>query len=130
MKPEEQAKNAIQWIDTLPNYKQAPKGKRGRLGNPEIGFCCLGAGCFELGIEYDWGDGISFDFQHEVGLFDDCGIFKVTNKYFYGKAVLTAINDHTHAGFKRIAKLLKTKPHWMFEPEVAELIKEHYEGEK
>ena len=125
MNAQEQAKNAIRWIDTLPSYKQAPMGRRGRLGLKTIGFCCLGAGCKELSIDYDPYGSYSRDFRLSVGLRHSNGSFADDNIY-YGEARLDDINDNTNAGFKRISKLMKTHPDWMFNPEVAQLIKEHY----
>lgn len=121
----EQAANAIRWIDTLPSYKQAPWGKRSELGRKEDGFCCLGAGCDSLGVNYSYNGNFNAYFSFIVGLTTIGGVFKDDNS-FYGECSLDGVNDETKAGFKRIAKLLKTKPHWMFTPEVAALIKEHY----
>lgn len=127
--PKQQAKNAIQVIDALPSYKQAKFGERGRLGDLVNGFCCIGAGCYELGIEFRPGDGSSADFEGAVGLISMGGWFYDGNTY-YGRGSLASVNDYTHAGFKRIANLMKTKPEWMFLPEVAKLIRLHYEGVK
>ena len=128
---EEQAKNAIQWIDTLPNYKQADYDDRRELGCAKVGYCCLGAGCVELGVTFERKDGVSKIFQNKVGLMNTKGKLYGDGVFnlFYGKSDLTNINDYTHAGFKRIEKLLRTKPHWMFTPEVADLITEHYNEE-
>ena len=128
MNPQALAKNAIRWIDTLPSYKQAEFGQRSRLGNHSLGFCCLGAGCYELGIGYMVSSGGEIDFSESVGLMGVEGFFGHGN-FLFGQDSLTRLNDKTHAGFKRIANLLKTKPHWMFNPEVAELIAQHYGGE-
>ena len=125
MKAQEQAKNAIRWIDTLPSYKQARKGSRGMLGDENIGFSCLGAGCEELGIKH-WSESIySRGFGVATGLRNLMGLFEGSNSY-YGEYSLSGVSDYTNAGFKRISKLLKTHPDWMFKPEVAKLIKEHY----
>ena len=122
-----QIENAIRWIDTLPNYKQAPIGKRCRLGDEENGFCCLGAGCKELGIKYRISDVTSEELKLKVGLKDGCGVFY--GKKFYNEGSLVEVNDRTNAGFKRIAKLMKTHPEWMFTEEVARGIRKHYELE-
>jgi len=123
--PRQKTDNAIKWIDTLPDYPQAPRGSRGQLGNYEMGFCCLGTGCHTLGIDYEPEGGLSARFAAAVGLINRDGVFKDYNTFF-GLGSLMCVNDSTLAGFKRIAKLLKTKPHWVFEKEVADLIKEHY----
>lgn len=130
--PKEQAKNAIKWIDTLPSYPQA-KQQRGKLGDEKMGFCCLGAGCRELGIDYHPNSGTSLEFRTEVGLKTVVGGFTESTdagcyeRMYYDQTSLTEVNDATHAGFKRIANLLKTHPEWMFKPEVAKLIRSHYE---
>lgn len=127
----EQAVNAIQWIDALPNYKQAPFGRRGKLGDIKRGFCCLGVGCYELGVNYNPASGLDFEFSGMVGLRDASGILMRDGyggyNLFYGQHSLARINDLTNAGFKRIAKLLKTKPQLLFKPEVAKLIEQHYQ---
>lgn len=123
--PKQKAKNAIKWIDNLPSYKQAPPALRGILGNAEYGFCCLGAGCEILNMDYIQSGAESGELKHSVGLLNRWGGFTVGNKY-YKASDLTILNDSTNAGFKRIANLMKTKPNWMFKPEVAELIEEHY----
>jgi len=123
--PRQKADNAIKWIDTLPDYPQAPRGSRGQLGNYEMGFCCLGTACHTLGIDYEPENDVSSDFAAAVGMNTASGRFKGFN-LFFRKRHLTDVNDSTLAGFKGIAKLLKTKPHWVFEKEVADLIKENY----
>lgn len=124
---EDRANNAINWIENLPNYKQAPKGERQRLGSKEKGYCCLGAGCEILGLGFDEDDPNSVEFRQAVGLDCQNGSFIDESMLFYGKDSLTEINDKTNAGFKRISDLMKTKPDWMFEKEVAQLITEHFE---
>lgn len=124
MKTEEKVKNAIIWIDTLPNYKQAEVGLRGVLGDYIDGYCCLGAGCAALSINFLEHDGVSHDLQEAVGLIAAVG--HLPGNIFFGYDALTKINDHTLAGFKRISGLLKTHPDWMFIEEVAQGIKDHY----
>lgn len=126
MKAKDQIKNAIQWIDSLPSYKQAPMGEREMLGDKENGFCCLGAGCFELDIDYEPSDGLDDCFVEHVGLIEEAGKF-CDGSAFYGVNCLASLNDKTTAGFKRIAKLMKSHPEWMFKSEVAKGIKSHYE---
>lgn len=124
---EDRANNAINWIENLPNYKQAPKGERERLGSKEKGYCCLGVGCEILKMGFDEDDSNSKEFQQAVGLYCTNGSFTDKSMLFYGKDSLTKLNDKTNAGFKRISDLMKTKPDWMFEDEVAQLISEHFE---
>ena len=118
---EEQAKNAIKWIDELPKYKQAKKEMRGYLGDETEGYCCLGAACAINAIDYSPNDHYSDKLVKMVGLLDVDGQFNRTNAgLFYGHNQLASINDCTNAGFKRISNLMKKNPHWMFKPEVAE----------
>lgn len=124
---EDRANNAINWIENLPNYKQAPKGERQRLGGKEKGYCCLGAGCEILNIKFDADAQNSDEFQQAVGLYSENGSFIDESALFYGEDSLATVNDSTNAGFKRISDLMKTKPDWMFEKEVAQLITEHFE---
>ena len=125
MNAQEQANNAIRWIDTLPSYKQAPKGSRGRLGNELIGFCCFGAGCIELGIDYLSTNSYSEDFQFAVGLIHLEGFFAKGVTYC-NEHSLSGVNDSTEEGFENISKLMKNHPEWMFNPEAAKAIKRHY----
>lgn len=115
-------KNIVVWVDALESgqYKQ---GKE-QLGDAKSGFCCLGVGCNVLGIEYNPHSEISKVLAEKTGLAHEYGKF-TTGEYF-GLDRLTTINDETNAGFKRIAKLIKNHPDWLFIPEVAELVKEHY----
>ena len=129
----EQANNAIKWIDNLHKYKQAPFGNRGELGNTDTGFCCLGASCEILQIPYRAHDGTSSALKAAVGLINYNGHFgdpRAYSKKYYNKTSLATVNDDTHAGFKRIARLLRTKPEWVFISEVAKLIAKHYSNLK
>ncbi len=123
---EQKAKNAIKWIENLPNYKQAKRGNRGSLGDEYEGYCCLGAGCEILGISFNPKDINSDCFKEAVGLKQKDGDFnKDGENEFYGEHYLVRVNDNTNAGFERISKLLKKHPYWMFENEVAEIITKH-----
>lgn len=118
-----QAENAITWIDALPSYKQAPMGKRENMGDAETGFCCLGVGCHVLSIPYNKKDGASEQLKSAVGLLTPLGHF------LFSKDCLSSINDATAIGFNGISEIMKENPHWMFEHAVADLIKEHYQGD-
>ena len=54
---ERKANDAIVWIDTLAttNVQQG----RGRLGNSQMGYCCLGYGCKILDVKYNAKDGFN-----------------------------------------------------------------------
>ncbi len=70
-----QAENAIKWIEYLPTYKQAAGIDRTVLGSKSKGYCCIGAGCEILDIEFEEDDGISKPFRSAVGLDDESGSF-------------------------------------------------------
>lgn len=126
---QKQAQNAIKWIDSLPQGKQAPDGQRSMLGNSELGFCCLGYGCHIFNIPYNYRDGNSSILASKVGLRTVLGKFRDNlQDNCYRKSSLVGLNDRTNAGFKGISKVMKNQPDLMFIPEVAKLIKEHYKG--
>lgn len=119
--------NVIKWVDALESGKL--KQGKGKLGDHKDGFCCLGVACYVLGIDYNPTHGVSEDLPAHIGLLTDRGSLAL-GRYFYGTHNLTSVNDFTKAGFKRIAKLIKTHPDWMFREDVAEQIKQHYAQEK
>jgi len=124
---EQKAKNAIKWIENLPNYKQAEIGHRGSLGNEYEGYCCLGAGCEILEIPFNPMDTNSDCLKEAVGLKHKDGDLNTNRENkFYGNRYLVEVNDKTNAGFKRISKLLKKHPDWMFENEVAKIITKNF----
>ena len=129
----EKAKNAIKWIDTLATTK-LKQGKE-QLGNEKSGFCCLGLGCHELDIPYDYDDGTNSDFMSSVGLKDKFGSFYNEDGLYTHLKVGTKVGDSLvcvndfGARFKSIAKFLKKKPEYVFEEKVAIKIKKHYETE-
>lgn len=128
MKYKQKAKNAIKWIENLPNYKQAPIWNRGKLGSAVDGYCCLGAGCDILDIEFREYERLSQELAETVGLQDWQGVFVkgVGSKRFYNEDSLVLVNDETHTGFLEIANLMKKHPTWIFEKEVAETITKHF----
>ena len=118
---ETQKENAIKWIEALLSgkYKQ---GKE-RLGDEEIGFCCLGLGCKVVGKEFHSLDEWDDNFHMHVGfMYANASL----REPFYGKFNLALINDRTSAGFKRIGKMLIKRADDQFIPEVAEAIKKHF----
>lgn len=101
MKQEQQAVNAITWLEALLSgkYKQG----KSKMGNEVIGFCCWGLGCKVVGVESSFSQLWNDDFYNHVGFWEQNGHLKAE---FYGKSNLAEINDNTKAGFKRIAKFL------------------------
>ena len=123
----QQIQNAILWIDNLPNQKQAPTGSKGRLGDATEGFCCLGGGCATLNITYNMHNLVSRELMNATGLAYPGGAFFGFNK-FYNQTSLAGVNDATLAGFKRISKLMRTHPEWMFTKKAAKGLRKHYEN--
>lgn len=123
------ASKAVAWIDGLSttNEKQA----KGRLGNSEVGYCCLGLGCEVLGVDYDMTRGFSTEFNDVVGLNSQYGRYILTNgerarEGTKGKEELIFLNDHRNFTFKQIAERLKTHPRRYFHEAVGKLIAKHY----
>jgi hypothetical protein len=132
MKAKDQIEQAIKWIDELPDYKQASwkwrKTKMGSLGDAENGYCCLGAGCVITKTPFTAREATSTKFKNKVGLIKAAGIFE--GDRFYGEYALAGVNDNTQAGFKRISKLLKTRPRDIFIPVVAVGVENHYKNQE
>lgn len=116
-----QSENAIKWIEALLSgkYKQGTHF----LGDKEKGFCCWGLGCYISKMNYNSNSGWNMDFYNQVGFWDRNGELK---KLFYGYSRLDQINDITHAGFKRIGKMLIQTADLHFNFEVAKEIKNHF----
>lgn len=125
---EQKINNAIKWITGLTHTK-LPQGK-GRLGNNTEGFCCLGYGCSRLKIEFDEDDGSNDDFAEAVGLRSDIGKFYGGNTVEGKDGVyydsLIELNDEAKFSFRKISTFLKKRADWIFEPEVAKGIKNHF----
>ena len=122
---QEKIANAVKWIEVLPTAKQATEIKyKSRLGDAENGYCCLGLGCDVIGLSYRPSDGFSSEFKTAVGLLHEEG--QLYGGTFYNRTTLAAVNDGTKAGFKRIAKFIKTNPYKLFHTDVAEGITNHY----
>lgn len=122
MKTEQKVKNAITWIDGLKNTRV--RQGRGELGDSKTGYCCLGYGCKRLGIPYNKWDEVSEEFQFEVGLKGDHGIFDGEYVGYY--CSLTELNDDVGWSFRKISTFLKKRAKDVFIPEVAEGIIKHY----
>lgn len=112
---------AIVWIDALLNTK-LKQGKR-KLGNKSIGFCCLGLACHVNNINF-FADNIflSKEQKEKIGLISKYGesISKDSPKS------LIFLNDNNNFSFPQIAKILIKHPESYFVPEVAKLIRNHY----
>ena len=123
---ETKSENAIKWINELltTNEKQGT----GQLGDQEKGFCCLGLGCYVLGVEYNWSLFNSRDFSDAVGLLSLEG--EPTKYYVKGDNqedirldYISSLNDNHKQSFNDIANHLIQYPEYYFEQKVAEDIK-------
>ena len=127
---EQKINNAIKWITGLTHTK-LPQAD-GRLGNNTEGFCCLGYGCYRLKIEFDEDDADNSKFTKAVGLRSDIGKFYggnyVEDKDKEGSIYdsLIELNDEAKFSFRKISTFLKKRADWIFEPEVAKGIKNHF----
>lgn len=122
MKTEQKVKNAITWIDGLKNTRVLQG--IGELGDSKTGYCCLGYGCKRLGIPYNKRDEVSEEFQFNVGLKDDHGIFD--GEYVGCYCSLVELNDDLKWSFRKISTFLKKRAKDVFIPEVAEGLIKHY----
>ena len=123
MNTETQIKNAVLWIEKLMTAEKdgIRQGAR-QLGDEELGFCCLGYGCFVTSTPYDPEHAFSEEFQKVVGLKDEMGM-SMSSKL--GRSCV-AMNDNDGFTFPQIALQLNTFPDEYFEPSVAKGIKEHF----
>ena len=136
-----QAKNAIKWIDSLKGGKKGYKKGTYMLGSSEVDdngypekYCCLGVACRTLDLKVaNWGDGSDKRLVKKLGLNDANGEFvdhkttflKSLNKQTY----ITGINDITFAKdttFTNIRKFILKNLDYIFIPDVAKKLKEHY----
>lgn len=104
---EEQLKNRRIWIAALESGKF--KQGTGELGSPEDGLCCLGVGCFVLGLKYDPEASYPTEaFCRKVGLpFDDALGIEREGQYCGG--TLVNDNDEKKLSFPEIAKIIATE---------------------
>ena len=115
-----QVDNIFKWLEALESgeFKQGTNC----LGNAEMGYCCLGLGCVAIDVDFNPLSARSLKFMSAVGL--RCSEGTLFDGSFHGKHCLTEINDFTNAGFKRIAKLIRSRPEDLFIPEVAKAFRE------
>ena len=118
---EQQSENAIKWIDDL--LVTTAKQGECQLGDENIGFCCLGRGCYVLGIDYDSERGSSRKFRDSVGLAHKDGSPTMLNF-----STLIHMNDIQKLTFAQIADHLIQNADAYFLDGVWQLIQEHYQG--
>lgn len=124
---QEVTKNAITWIDTL--FKTDKPQAHKRMGDTQSGFCCLGLGCWRLGIAYYSDDISSRKFSRAVGLDNSLGAPTIYHDESVGSIKsLVSLNDEAQYNFSQIARRLVNHPDWYFKPNIAEGIKKHYEN--
>ena len=124
MLPETQ--NAITWINTLltTNAKQ----DKCRLGGPRTGFCCLGLGCYTLGIKYNTSDVASMQFKDAVGLKQVEGQINYNGlDEKESQEALSYLNDHLNKSFVEIAHIILQNPDKYFYAQVAQGLKAHFQ---
>jgi hypothetical protein len=119
------ANNAIKWIDGL-STTTVRQGFE-KLGDAEVGFCCLGYGCVLMGVDYQPDDEFSEEFADRVGLREsdgtayDAGDIMMLDEYYS----LAEMNDGGRS-FKEISDEIKNNLMYLFHPPVAERLREHY----
>jgi hypothetical protein len=120
---EEQAKNAVLWINRLATTRV----KQGveELGDSESGYCCLGYGCKILNVPYNPSNVDSDNLADKIGLISSMGEFDTPLKYdsINEASMLTELNDEAKYSFRRISTVIKSRVGEIFEPKVAILIK-------
>lgn len=102
----EQLKNREIWATALESGKFEQAG--GSLGSLSAGMCCLGVGCFVLGIPFDPTD--SFpppEFCKKVGLPHDDGLYAELDGTYDGGSLVND-NDERKLSFPEIAQVIKT----------------------
>ena len=119
----QEGKKAITWIEELLSTEK--KQGRGKLGDEEVGFCCLGLGCNVLGIEHDTWAGQNKEFMEEVGLYGDQGQSR-GSIYFPSHPSLITLNDNNKKSFKFIGEHLIKHPRAYFIDSVANEVNEYF----
>lgn len=126
---EQKAANAIKWIEAMPNYRRGESMLDGvELGRREETYCCLGAGCEVLGIEFDK-QGLYIDnFKKAVGLkeLEEGFVDRGWNLSFDRQIRVLDVYDVGKYCFKLEANIMKKNPNNMFESGVAEIITKHF----
>jgi len=117
-----QIEKAILWLAGLA-VTDLPQGRK-KLGNMDTGFCCLGFGCFLLGIPYDPKEGVSYDLPYFIGM-------KSNNPNIYsdqygGEICIAELNDTEKLSFKEIREVIIDNLDDVFAPKVAAGLKDHY----
>ena len=130
MNNRDRANNAIIFIDELDTTDK--KQGKGRLGNDEMGYCCLGIGCKVLETKnYDPNQGSSHELAEMSGLYSSFGSYikldgNATNDRVTGREGLVCLNDGLKYTFKQIAERLRTHPRRYFKGTVGAMIAKHY----
>ena len=128
MKLTAQATDAIVWIKEL--QISTAKQRKGRLGDEDNGFCCLGLGCNVLKLKYSPMASFSATFKEAVGLYNAHGEPTTGNPDTEYSNTLVILNDEAGKTFAEIASILLANPDNYFEPETAKQIKEYFANEE
>lgn len=123
--------NAITWIDTL--LTTTAKQGTQQLGDAQLGYCCLGLGCFTLDLEYVSQLGFNHAFINAVGLYSISGKPRYLTAAGLPKsaqASLVYLNDRAQWSFKRIGEHLIQWAPYYFKAQVGQAIQAHYQAQK
>lgn len=135
--PEEQAANAILWIENLLNYRKtiAHLGKDlNGDGKPDC-FCVMGAALHTLGVNAIWDAVADYRAASLFGLNSSLGAFHYPGDLErpvlrFEMNVLAGINDRTfkrHKTFRAMRKFMIQNIDVIFTLPVAEILNDHYE---
>lgn len=125
MQTENKIKNSIKWISELMTTDE--KQTSNKLGNREVGFCCLGLGCYTLDLDYQWDDPLEPAFTESVGLLTANGAPMGNPVTRVGSLKSLAVyNDSIRKPFSEIGEILKDNATAYFQKDVAEGINKHF----
>jgi len=104
---EEQKRNRETWAKALDSGKF--KQTNGELGTLEAGMCCLGVGCFVLGVKFNYDDSFPpVEFAQLVGLpYDEDYIHENQIDGVYEGGSLVTDNDEYKLTFPEIAHVIR-----------------------
>lgn len=128
----QQAANAIKWLDNLRYYKKttAQLGRYDYVDNTTK-YCCLGVACKVMKLKFDLFQSYDERLKNLLGFSEDKALFKSGGKEINGSWVggIMSTNDQSFKfdrGFKNMTRVIKENFDDLFVPEVAEILKKHY----
>lgn len=126
---EEQKRNREVWAKALESGKF--KQTKGKLGSPDEGMCCLGVGCFVLGVKYNPDDSFPpVEFAKLVGLpYDEDYVHdNMIEGNFEGGNSLVVLNDEYALPFPHIANVIRTEETLWMESDYHQALMEEAKG--